>query len=40
MSLPDVGICSLQTPENAILIDRGDNLDALYSRHKAEEGYM
>lgn len=35
-----VGICSLQTPENATLIDRGDDLDALYSRHRGEEGYM
>lgn len=38
--LSDVGICSLQTPENAISIDGEDELDALYSRQEDEEGYV
>ena len=33
----DIGMYSLQTPENATLIDRGDDLDVLYSRHIGEE---
>ena len=38
--LSDVGICSLQTPENAISINGEDELDALYSRQEDEQGYL
>lgn len=38
--LSDFGICSLQTPENAISIDGEDELDALYSRQEDEESYL